>query len=207
MFTTVQGRFRIPFALAGLLLFSALLPTPELAAQERVVEFDPTKTTIQFTLGDILHTVHGTFRLKPGSSIHFDPAAGAASGTLVVDANSGDSGNNKRDRRMKRDILETAKYPDISFIALQIAGGTLSPEGNSQIQVKGTFRLHGTDHQVTIAVPVQINGDQLSAQMHFVIPYVAWGLKNPSTLFLRVSDKVTIDIAALGRLTAATAAR
>jgi hypothetical protein len=43
--------------------------------------------------------------------------------------------------------------------------------------------------------------------MHFVVPYVAWGLKNPSTLFLRVSDKVNIDINAAGRLTSATAQR
>ena len=38
-----------------------------------------------------------------------------------------------------------------------------------------------------------------TAKIHFTIPYVKWGLKNPSTLFLRVSDKVDIDIAAYTR--------
>jgi hypothetical protein len=30
---------------------------------------------------------------------------------------------------------------------------------------------------------------------------VQWGMKNPSTFILRVSDKVDLDIAASGRLT------
>jgi hypothetical protein len=34
-----------------------------------------------------------------------------------------------------------------------------------------------------------------------VIPYVEWGLKNPSTLFLHVGDKVDIEIKTVGRIT------
>jgi hypothetical protein len=33
-----------------------------------------------------------------------------------------------------------------------------------------------------------------------VIPYIAWGLKNPSTFFLHVSDEVEVDITAAGRV-------
>ncbi len=189
---------------AAVLLASVLASAGSAAAQERIVELDPGKTTIQFTLGDILHTVHGTFQLKQGS-IHFNPAASSLSGDVVVDANSGNSGSNKRDKKMKRDVLESDKYPDISFAPTAIVGGKLLPEGDSQVELKGVFHLHGTGHEITLPMPVHIRGDQLSAQMHFVIPYVAWGLKNPSTLFLRVSDKVTIDITAVGRVTTAPA--
>ena len=38
------------------------------------------------------------------------------------------------------------------------------------------------------------------ANTHFAIPYVQWGMKNPSTLFLRVNDKVMIDLQVVGRL-------
>jgi len=45
----------------------------------------------------------------------------------------------------------------------------------------------------------QMANGPATATIHFTIPYVKWGLKNPSTLFLRVSDKVVIDIAAYTR--------
>jgi hypothetical protein len=32
------------------------------------------------------------------------------------------------------------------------------------------------------------------------MPYVKWGMKNPSTLLLRVSDQVEIDVHASGRV-------
>jgi len=199
-----QRSTRIRRLVAGLAILSALALPFSLAAQERMVALDPTKTTVQFTLGDILHTVHGRFQLKQGSIV-FDPSTGKASGTVVVDANSGDSGSSKRDKRMKRDILEADKYPDISFSPTEIVEGKVAPQGNSQVQLKGIFRLHGADHEIVIPVPVAIQGDQLTARMHFVIPYVAWGLKNPSTPFLRVSDKVNIDITATGHLAASAA--
>ena len=45
-----------------------------------------------------------TFRLKRGS-IQFDNATGAASGELVVDSASGESGSDGRDKKMHKDIL------------------------------------------------------------------------------------------------------
>lgn len=57
------------------------------AEQQEVVQFDPATTKIDFILGDILHAVHGTFRLKSGE-IRFDPTTGTASGALAVDAGS-----------------------------------------------------------------------------------------------------------------------
>lgn len=86
-----------------------------LAQPEEVVTLDPNTTKVNFMLGDVLHTVHGTFRLKSGV-IQFDPATGAASGALVVDATSGDSGNKSRDKKMHRDILQSSQYPEIVFV-------------------------------------------------------------------------------------------
>jgi hypothetical protein len=34
----------------------------------------PAKTSVNFTLGDVLHTVHGSFNVKSGN-VHFDPAS------------------------------------------------------------------------------------------------------------------------------------
>lgn len=79
--------------------------------------FDPSHTTIHWTLGSLLHTVHGTFQLKSGT-IHFDPSAGKASGELIVDALSGSSGSESRDKRMHRNILESARYTDLATVVV-----------------------------------------------------------------------------------------
>jgi polyisoprenoid-binding protein YceI len=168
-------------------------------AQQTTVELDPARTAVHFTLRTNLHTVHGTFRLKSGK-VSFDPLAGKASGLLVVDAASGDSGNGGRDAKMHREILESQKYPEITFAPLEVDGSVLT-EGDSQVQVKGTFRLHGRDHQMVIPVDVRISGSDLTLDANFAIPYISWGLKNPSTFILRASDTVQLSVHASGQWT------
>src|ERR1017187_7351216 len=92
-------------------LFALISP---LAAQQTELKLDPAKTRIDWTLGATMHEVEGTFRLKSGDIV-FNPKTGEASGQLIVDATSGDSGNKKRDVDMNRNVLESAKYPEIVF--------------------------------------------------------------------------------------------
>ena len=162
------------------------------SAKEIKIEFDPAATKVEYTLGDVLHTVHGTFRLKSGS-MHFDPATGVAGGLLVVDAASGDSGNGTRDHKMNKEILESSKYPEATFLPRQVVG-QLAMQGNSQVQVQGTFRVHGEDHEITLTVPAQVTGNQVQMQTEFSIPYVRWGMKDPSTFILRVGKEVVMKI-------------
>src|SRR5271169_2614080 len=76
-------------------------------AQEATLNFVPAQTTVDFTLGDVLHTVHGSFNLKTGQ-VRFDPATNAISGEIVVDAASGHTGSVGRDRKMHKEILESS---------------------------------------------------------------------------------------------------
>jgi polyisoprenoid-binding protein YceI len=105
---------------------------------------------------------------------------------------------------MKKDILETEKFPTIVF-APQHVSGVVALNGGSQVQLQGTMTLHGQAHPMTLVIPVQVNGKNTSAEVHFVVPYVDWGLKNPSTLFLRVDKTVDINVHAAG-ITATAAA-
>jgi polyisoprenoid-binding protein YceI len=180
-------------------LLSVLNGVAALWAQESVLELDPANTKVEFTLADVLHTVHGGFALKSGT-IRFTPATGAASGQIVVDVTSGVSGNQTRDRKMHKEILESQLYPEATFTPTKVSGN-IAPQGNSTVRVDGIFRLHGAEHTVTLSFPVSVNGESMTAKTHMVIPYVAWGMKNPSTFILRVSDKVDLDITAAGRLT------
>jgi polyisoprenoid-binding protein YceI len=167
-------------------------------AQELLLKCDAAKTSADFTLGDVLHTVRGAFQEKRGE-IHFDPASGKVSGEIVFDATSGHSGSDARDRKMHKDVLESRRYPEISFRPDRI-DGKVSASGMSTVQVHGIFGIHGTEHEITLPVAVTLAANHWEASSHFQVPYVKWGLKNPSVLFLRVGDVVDIDLRAAGNL-------
>jgi polyisoprenoid-binding protein YceI len=181
---------------AFLLFIASLVLIRVSPAQEIGLQFDPQHTSIQFTLGDVLHTVHGSFHLKSGS-LRLDSAAGMLSGAIVVDARSGETGNGMRDRKMHREVLESDRYPEIAFMPDRVEG-TVSPQGKSSVRVHGTFAIHGSQHELTVPAQVELSPDRWNATLHFDIPYVKWGMKNPSTLFLRVGESVGIDVIAAG---------
>ncbi|HWF40310.1 MAG TPA: YceI family protein [Candidatus Acidoferrales bacterium] len=187
---------------ALLALVAALILSTGVRAEELVVTLDPARTEIHYMLGAVAHTVHGTFKLKSGA-IRFDPATGKVSGSIVVDATTGNSGNDGRDSKMHREILESQKYPEIVFTPQQVKG-TVNQQGASQIEVSGIFRLHGQDHQVTLPLALQLNGPEATASTQFSIPYQQWGLKNPSTFILRVKDTVDLDIHAVAHVSPAS---
>jgi polyisoprenoid-binding protein YceI len=176
----------------ALLIFAGL----SASAQQSNLQVDPARTSVQFTLGDVLHTVRGTFRLKRGS-LQLDSSAGKLTGELVVDAKSGDSGSGMRDRKMHREVLESEKYPEISFRPDRLEGPVAS-SGKSSVKVHGMFGIHGVEREITVPAQVEISADHWTATVHFTVPYEKWGMKNPSTLFLRVNDSVEIDLTAAG---------
>jgi polyisoprenoid-binding protein YceI len=192
--------------LAAILLAAGSAFCGAARAQETVVTFDAASTKVEFTLGATLHSVHGTFRLKRGQ-VRFDASTGQANGEIAIDATSGDSGNDDRDKKMHKEILESDKYPEIVFVPSRVEGA-VPAQGNAKVEVAGVLRLHGQEHPTTLVMSVEHAGERdLSATTHFAIPYVKWGLKNPSTFLLHVSDTVEIDIQATGHVVVANATR
>jgi polyisoprenoid-binding protein YceI len=164
-----------------------------------VIKLDPSKTLVEFRLGGSLHSCHGKFQLKTGM-IKADSASGKAEGMIVVDAASGDSGDSIRDHRMKDSVLEAEKFPEITFSARHIEGH-LDRGGGFQVKLEGVLKLHGAEHKIVIDARGTLIDDNLVATAHFSVPYVEWGLKDPSVLFLTVAKQVDIDIATTGRVT------
>jgi polyisoprenoid-binding protein YceI len=186
--------------------YGVLTIAPPACAQAYVVNFDPAQTNITFTLDTTLHDVHGTFRLKSGQ-IHFDKSTGKASGTIIVDAQSGDTDNKSRDKKMHQEILESPKYPEIVFTPQQVRGSFDSQKA-SQVDVVGTFRMHGQEHDVTMTFAVQpASPAQLNCDTHFAIPYVKWGMKDASTFLLHANDTVDLEIHATAQITPEPSAR
>ena len=181
--------------------YGVLTIAPPACAQAYVVNFDPAQTNITFTLDTTLHDVHGTFRLKSGQ-IHFDKSTGKASGTIIVDAQSGDTDNKSRDKKMHQEILESPKYAEIVFTPAQ-ARGSFDPQKASQVDVGGVMRIHGQDHDFTMTLAVQPGGgSRLQCDTRFTIPYVKWGMKDASTFLLHANDTVELEIHATAQIAA-----
>lgn len=192
-------RARLARSLAPFVLLLGLLAAPAFA-QEKALELDPTQSAVHFTLKSSLHTVHGTFTLTSGK-VSFDPATGKAAGLIIVNAASGESGNKGRDSKMHKEIIESQRYPEITF-ALHDIEGRVEMQGDSHVEVKGEFRLLGQDHEIVIPVTLRSEGSAVTLDSDFSIPYIAWGLKNPSTFILRASDMVEVSVHASGNWTA-----
>ena len=164
------------------------------------VVLDPAQTEIHWTLSGALHTTHGTFRLKSGE-FFFNPATGVADGEILVDATTGQSGNATRDKRMQDEVLESNRYPAIFFHPSQIKGAFEAGEATQDLVGVGTFNIHGEDHPLELPLKVRVSAGVVTATTHFTIPYVAWGMKNPSRFLLKVSKQVEIEVTAKGTLT------
>ena len=148
------------------------------------------------------HHVNGTFHVQSGT-IDFDRTTHTISGSVVVAAGSGNSGEASRDKKMNKDVLDVEHYSEITFIPTKY-DGTIAPTGDSTIQVSGSFTLHGTPHDLSVPMQIRIDGGALSAKTHFIVPYVQWGLKDPSWGFLKVAKEVGIDLTLSGKLTPAS---
>lgn len=170
-----------------------------------VFELDPAASSVSFELGATLHTVEGTAKLTAGT-VRFDPATGSASGRIEVDATSLDTGNENRDEDMHRKVLESATYPDIYFEPRRMSG-SFEPTGTSEVTFEGSFGIHGEEHPLELTFDVSGEQDTVSATTEFRVPYVEWGMKDPSKFLLRVEKHVTVKIDAVGIISATEADR
>jgi polyisoprenoid-binding protein YceI len=187
------------FALAGAIVFWCTGFAAPARAQQAVVNLDPARTKVEFTLGTTAHTVHGTFKLKSGQ-IRFDLASGKASGEIIVDARSGDTDNSGRDKKMHEEVLESRKYAEIVFAPSRVQGA-VAAQGTSTVEVTGTFRLLGQEHEMTLPFTVEASaGNRIDASTHFSVPYVEWGLKNPGNFFLHAEKSVDVEVRATGEM-------
>jgi len=168
------------------------------AAPQVSLELDPSRSKINWKLSATAHTVHGTFGLTKGR-IAFDPAGGKAGGEIIADARSGESGDSGRDKNMHEKVLESAKYPMMTFSPDRV-DGKVTLQGDSKVQIHGTLDIHGVKHELTVPADVNFAGDRWTAKSTFDIPYVQWGMKDPSNFILRVGATVSVELDLSGRV-------
>jgi polyisoprenoid-binding protein YceI len=176
----------------------AVLLAPVALAQHQTFVANPEASEVKMTLKTTHEVVNGAFHIQSGS-IEFDPSAPKMSGSVVVLAGSGKTGNDSRDKKMNKDILVVEKYATVSFEPRSYSG-VIAPSGDSTLQVTGLFTLLGTPHEITLPILVHLEGATATAKAHFVVPYIQWGLKDPSFMFWKADKEVAMDLFLTGRL-------
>jgi len=176
----------------------AVILAPAALAQHQAFVVDPDASEVRMTLKTTHELVSGTFHIQSGS-IEFDRSNPKMAGLVAVMAGSGKTGNGSRDKKMTKDILKVDQYTTVSF-APKTYTGTIAASGDSSIQVSGVFTLLSTPHEVTIPMQIHIEGSRATAKAQFVVPYVQWGLKNPSFMIWKAENDVAIDLNLVGQI-------
>lgn len=200
----MKGRLRAElaawFAVAAVLLPFFGSARPRVSAQDPLPPAEsltltvaPARSSVEWTLPATFHSVHGTFAIVRGA-MQINSRDGTAGGEITASAASGDSGNEGRDRKMHREVLESARFPEISFRPSRLEGSLPPRDGTAQLQLAGTMTIHGAAHEMRLPVTFSRKGDAWDGSANFSVPYVAWGMKDPSTLFLHVRPAVAVEV-------------
>jgi polyisoprenoid-binding protein YceI len=176
----------------------AVILAPAALAQHQTFAVDPDTSEVKMTLKTTHELVNSAFHIQSGS-VEFDRSTPKMSGSVVVLAGSGKTGNGSRDKKMNKEILQVEQHATVSFEPKSYAG-VIAPSGDSTIQVTGIFTLLATPHEITIPMLVQLEDTTATAKAHFAVPYIQWGLKDPSFLFWKADHDVAIDLLLTGRI-------
>jgi polyisoprenoid-binding protein YceI len=179
------------FALAAVL-------APAAFAQQQTFVVNPDASEVKITLKTTHELVNGAFHVQSGS-IEFEPGTPKMLGSVSVFAGSGKTGNDSRDKRMSKDILKVEQYTTVSFEPKTYTGA-IALSGDSTIQVTGIFTLLSTPHEITIPILIHREGTTATVKARFVVPYIQWGLKDPSFMFWKADKDVAIDLFLVGTI-------
>jgi polyisoprenoid-binding protein YceI len=121
--------------------FAAAMTAPAFATDATL---DVPHTQAQFTVTHLaLSKVHGQMPLVSGSVTFNDTGLPTAS-QATFDVKGVDSKDENRDKSLREDYLETAKYPTMTFVEKKVEG---SP---SAFKMTGDLTLHGVTKSVVL---------------------------------------------------------
>jgi polyisoprenoid-binding protein YceI len=185
--------------LAVALALSLWLAAPAAAEPYRLT-LDPAATEIAFTLGATLHTVRGNFALASGE-VAFDPDTGAASGEVRVDARSGDTGIDRRDRVMHEEVLDSPRHALLVLLPERLEVTRRDADALAG-RLFAQMEVRGERHPLTLDFEGTRRAGAGEVRLRFDVPWLAWGLPDPSNVVLRVDEVIAVEVTTRGALAA-----
>jgi polyisoprenoid-binding protein YceI len=111
---------------------------------------------------------------------------------LEVDMASLDTGIGERNKHMKKNHLETSKYPKAVFEGATLLGpegATLAAGKAVAFDCEGDFTLHGVTRRLRVTVEVTLADERtLSFKTSFKVPLADYNISRPKFLFLKLGE-------------------
>src|SRR5579859_352345 len=183
-------------------------PTLAAAGSAQVYRVDATHSKVSYNANETFlqdfagHatgkvTTVGTTQAIAGD-ILVDRANPAASqvGEIVVDISQFQSDTAMRDNAIRRQWLESAKYPLATFKATALTGLPAAwPLGTAvRFQIMGDLTVHATTQQVTWDATATLDGNTLHVQATTNVQISQFGMHAPQLPMLTVEDPVTLTL-------------
>jgi len=116
---------------------------------QRVWNFDPAYTTVEFVIRNLWYHVKGRFKDLEGVIVLDEDDISRSSVTATIRAASVDTGNKQRDAHLLlKDFFDVDNFPDIEFKSTKVQRG----RDRDSLDVEGTLTIK--DKSVPIALAV-----------------------------------------------------
>ena len=190
----------IGFAVAA--LAAAAIPRPAAAGATSFTVQPGKDTKVVFTSKAPMETFDGKTHNMTGT-VTVDPGAVGDSITvhLEVDLASLDTGKSLRDKHMREEHLETAKYPKAVFDGAAVLGpasAKLEPHKDVAFQIEGTFTLHGVTRRLRCDAVAEYEErgklGVLAFSAAFPVSLADYSIKRPEFLFLKLADTQQVKV-------------
>jgi len=180
-------RFSIFFPLTAAITFG-LAAAPAAQAAKYTVAKD---SKIEF-LAKITASSFTAFSKSVSGTAVFDPKTGKLGPVdIKVKADSFETGMAVRDKKMKKDYLETGKFPEIRFTA---KGGKVAAKPKTESTLDGHFTIKGVKKPIKVKVIPSEVGDTIKAEVKFPLDVTDYGIPQPKFTVVKMETVIQVTL-------------
>jgi polyisoprenoid-binding protein YceI len=154
------------------------------ASTQAVYRIDPAQSVVRYAVDEIFagrpaSTAVGTTRHIAGDIIiERGDLSRSQVGTIVINIEQFESDSGLRDRRIRREYLESSMYPEAVFVPREIIGlpSQMVEGAPYTFEMVGDLTIKETTHPVTWAVTATLDGEALAGSANTTLLMSAYGI-------------------------------
>jgi polyisoprenoid-binding protein YceI len=153
---------------------------------------DPAGSVAKFHLDHKMHKVDGRSSQIEGKAVLADD--GRVMTMIRIPIASFDTGDGNRDSHM-RDTLEASKFPFVVFKGVTSLTVPVAHGKPIETTIQGELEFHGVRQPVSLPAQVSFDdGGGVVVRARFPVSLEAHKIERPSLLFVKVDDKLQLDV-------------